>query len=212
MMKIDDLPYKMGWADRLLIKKLHKYIADFDRYDKAKTAKIFAKIMAKNVEFISDEASQTHMIACAYIMATYQQLQLKGDDQQQAIDKLTWAFKQPGRLMMSGFMRLWLWLSRDIRHQLILENERKVKSYGRQFEFSSERGALNYTSIVHICGYHDFFKRNLCPELTAIFCEWDFVWIDEIKKQNCGVRCERPCTVGAGADCCRFEFYFHEAE
>ncbi|MBL1419786.1 MAG: L-2-amino-thiazoline-4-carboxylic acid hydrolase [Alphaproteobacteria bacterium] len=211
-MKIDDLPYKMGWADKLLIKKLHKYIADFDKYDNRKTAKIFAKIMAKNVGYITDEPSQTHMIACAYIMATYEQLRLNGDDQQQALDKLTWAFKQPGRLMVTWGMRLWLWLSRDIRGGIEHENIRKEKLYGQQFEFSAEIGESHYISVVSVCGYHEFFKRNSYPELTAIFCAWDVLWTDEIDKQNCGVRFERPCTLGMGGDCCRFEFYFDEIE
>ena len=200
----------MGWADKLLIKKLHKYIADFGKFDNRETAKIFTEILAKNTRYITDEPSQTHIIACAYIMATYQQLRLNGESQQQAITKLTWAFKQPGRFMVTWGMRLWLWFSRDVKAGIKLENIRKEKSYGEQFKFSAEIDELSYISVVHICAYHEFFKRNLCPELTAIFCDWDVLWTDEIEKQNCGVRFERPCTLGTGGDCCRFEFYFDE--
>lgn len=209
-MRIRNLPYKMGWAGKLLIKKLHNYIDDFNIDSIRETASIFEKIMAKNIEFISNAPSQTHIMACAYVMATYKQMLANGDSREAAIDKLTWAFQQPGRLIVTWPMRIWLWFSHDAKNGIVRENQRKVKSYGKEFKFSDERGEFHYTSVVNVCGYHEFFKRNLCPELTVIFCEWDVLWADEIGKQDCGIRFERPCTLGRGGECCRFEFHFDE--
>lgn len=202
----------MAWADKLLVKKLHKYIAEFSKSNHLEAVENFKRIVADNIQYIEDEPSQSHMLACAYIMACYDRIIDSGVSQDVAIERLSYAFRQPGRLAMTCIMRLSLWFSRDSRKMIEVETTRKSKNYGAQFSFSEERGENHFISVVSKCGYHDFFVRNLRPELTRLFCEWDILWIDEIERQNNGIRFERPSTIGWGGSCCRFEFYFDENE
>lgn len=63
-------------------------------------------------------------------------------------------------------------------------------------------------SDTHIrsCLFNDFFRAHGAPELTPVFCALDSIWVEELHKPRYGVRFERPTTLAAGGDACRFEF------
>lgn len=63
-------------------------------------------------------------------------------------------------------------------------------------------------SHTHIrkCLFNDFFRAHGAPELTRVFCALDSIWVDELHRPRYGVRFERPTTLAAGDDACRFEF------
>ncbi|MDX1377012.1 MAG: L-2-amino-thiazoline-4-carboxylic acid hydrolase [Burkholderiales bacterium] len=63
-------------------------------------------------------------------------------------------------------------------------------------------------SHTHIrrCLFNDFFRAHGAPELTRVFCALDSIWVDELHQPRYGVRFERPTTLAAGGDACRFEF------
>jgi hypothetical protein len=50
-------------------------------------------------------------------------------------------------------------------------------------------------------------KANGAPELTLAFCTFDNLWGDLLKGDDYRVRFERPTTIAAGDDSCRFEFW-----
>jgi len=63
-------------------------------------------------------------------------------------------------------------------------------------------------SDTHIrkCLFNDFFGAHGAPELTPVFCALDSIWVDELHRPRYGVRFERPTTLAAGGDACRFQF------
>lgn len=63
-------------------------------------------------------------------------------------------------------------------------------------------------SFTHItkCLFNDFFRAHGAPELTAVFCHLDSIWIDELHRPQYKVRFERPTTLAKGGDACRFQF------
>jgi len=63
-------------------------------------------------------------------------------------------------------------------------------------------------SDTHIrkCLFNDFFRAHGAPELTRVFCALDAIWVEELHRPRYGVRFERPTTLAAGGDACRFEF------
>ena len=63
-----------------------------------------------------------------------------------------------------------------------------------------------YLVNVKKCFYHNFFVANEVPQLTPIFCDFDNVWGDELKKKGINVRFDRPETMGYGGDMCKFQF------
>jgi hypothetical protein len=80
--------------------------------------------------------------------------------------------------------------------------------FGSTFTFEREQDdehayLLNVTS----CFYHNFFSKNNAPELTAIFCEFNNIWIEHIDSKKHNFRFERTETMGFGGRKCSFYFY-----
>lgn len=63
-------------------------------------------------------------------------------------------------------------------------------------------------SDTHIrrCLFNDFFRAHRAPELTPVFCALDSIWVDELHQPRYGLRFDRPTTLAAGDDACRFQF------
>jgi L-2-amino-thiazoline-4-carboxylic acid hydrolase len=56
------------------------------------------------------------------------------------------------------------------------------------------------------CLFNDFYRAHGAPELTALFCALDGVWIEELHRARYKTRFERPTTLANGDDACRFQF------
>ena len=63
-------------------------------------------------------------------------------------------------------------------------------------------------SHIHVtkCLFNDFYRAHGAPELTALFCALDGVWIEELHRARYKTRFERPTTLANGHDACRFQF------
>ena len=63
-------------------------------------------------------------------------------------------------------------------------------------------------SHTHIekCLFNDFFRAHGAPEVTPLFCALDSVWVEELHRPPYKVHFERPTTLAAGNDACRFQF------
>ncbi|WP_162932201.1 L-2-amino-thiazoline-4-carboxylic acid hydrolase [Solimonas sp. K1W22B-7] len=69
-------------------------------------------------------------------------------------------------------------------------------------------------SHTHItrCLFNDFFRTHGAPEVTSLFCALDTVWADELNQPRYKAHFERPTTLAAGDDACRFQFSRAEGE
>jgi hypothetical protein len=85
---------------------------------------------------------------------------------------------------------------------------RGKRMFGAGFEFEHTlRDETRSFFEVRTCFFHDYFTARDAPELTAVFCTLDTVWIDELADPRYGIRFERPATLADGADACSFCFY-----
>lgn len=97
----------------------------------------------------------------------------------------------------------------DKRKMIEYETRRKaINGYGITFTSHEENTKNSYVSVWSKYGFNDFFIRNDAAELTKTYSAWDSIWTNEISSKKCGIEFKRPCTLGLGGDCCRFEFYF----
>ncbi|HSW13568.1 MAG TPA: L-2-amino-thiazoline-4-carboxylic acid hydrolase [Solimonas sp.] len=69
-------------------------------------------------------------------------------------------------------------------------------------------------SHTHITGclFNDFFRAHGAPEVTRLFCALDTVWVEELHQPRYKARFERPTTLAAGDDACRFQFSRADSE
>jgi hypothetical protein len=79
--------------------------------------------------------------------------------------------------------------------------------YGAGFAFERVVDTLDrYLGRAHACVYHALNTRFGVPELTAVWCEWDLVWLGAVDPARHGFTARRPETIGRGADHCDFGF------
>jgi hypothetical protein len=67
---------------------------------------------------------------------------------------------------------------------------------------------------IHVtkCLFNDVCRAQGAPELAPLFCALDAVWIEELHKARYAAHFERPTTLAAGNDVCRFQFSRVEGE
>ncbi len=207
-MKKLETKYALDWQDKSFIKSFAKNIKSFSAKERQSAEERFIEIFNSQKNYISDKQSQSHLLMCSFALAVFENLNLK-KNQEGSIQELTTALKQFGGKYIQWSMKIMLWIKQDKKK--FIENaaiEKSRATYGESFEIMELRAENTFSSIVKKCGYYEFFKRNGIPELTKIFCEWDSLWADEINKQNCGVRFERPTTLANNDEDCRFEFHY----
>ncbi|MBO0859096.1 MAG: L-2-amino-thiazoline-4-carboxylic acid hydrolase [Chloracidobacterium sp.] len=73
-------------------------------------------------------------------------------------------------------------------------------------EFADEKTADMVVLVVRRCAYHKFFVDHGEPTLTPVLCVFDRVWMEIIDRSDRSIRMERPSTISAGEDSCRFRF------
>ena len=204
------LPHKISYFDWSLIRRMPRYIALFGASDRRDVQARILQLVQGDVAVVTDPQSQGHLLACALVQASFECLVAKGVARAVAIELLMAAFQKPGGLTIKLIMRLALLFSRDKRQMIERETRAKIDTqYGEQFEFEEESSDISFVSVVKRCAYFDYFQRHQLPELMPIFCAWDALWIDEIKRdRNSNIRFERPTTLGWGGQTCRFEFSF----
>jgi hypothetical protein len=129
--------------------------------------------------------------------------------QSQALEWVREALIEPSRKKIIFFTRLTLRLKRDpLPLVSAISKGKQAKAYGAAFEMEHETDDLRsyFTTRVKKCLYHDFFCANGSPEMTRVFCAFDDTWGNVLETGEYGVKFERPTTLGAGDDMCRFQF------
>jgi hypothetical protein len=132
--------------------------------------------------------------------------------QQKAIAILQTALSRRFRKQTQGYM--------DARFGI--SQERPEEAFDRISQNYKARGELlfgsrftyvqavqdKHRSHTHItkCLFNDFFRAHGAPEVTSLFCALDSVWADELNQPHYKAHFERPTTLAAGDDACRFQF------
>lgn len=168
-----------------------------------------AGLLQANQNLAVDAQAVSNMQLTSLALATYRVVQHRGMETRQALAFVKDVLVEPNRKRIQFGMRLMLHFSRDPLNMLATISENKeTQMYGKAFEFERETDARQtyYHSTVKKCLYHDFFRANGAPELTAVFCSWDDLWGDLMRTGEYGVRFTRPATMGYGGDRCLFQF------
>jgi hypothetical protein len=79
--------------------------------------------------------------------------------------------------------------------------------FGQAFVYEQDVHTVQ-ASFVNIrrCFFNDFFTANGAPELTPLFCYMDTLWAATLHQGSYNVAFNRPTTLAAGGDRCRFQF------
>ncbi len=94
--------------------------------------------------------------------------------------------------------------------QRVSENflSRGQERFGAHFTYERDvsDAARSFVSITR-CLYNDVLRRVCCPEVIPVFCAMDAIWAADVTHPRYKLRFERPTTLAAGDDKCRFQFF-----
>ncbi len=204
--------YPLSWYDKSFMRSFIRNVTSLSSEERENAIRRFVEIFNAEASNITDRASQSHHIMCAFVLAAYEQLRSK-TGKQEAISELAEALKKHGGKFMKWGTRMVMKILSKKKLRNFIENfslRRSQEAYGDTFLIVEERGEDYFASVVKRCGYFEFLKRKGVPELTKVFCEWDTLWSNEINRAGKGVRFARPTTIAGNAQECRFEFYYEE--
>ena len=172
-----------------------------------------ARLANENAALAVDAASRRWLTLCFVLLAAYRTLRPLVGDGPTAVAVLQSSMTAPFRAGIKAFIRDRFGISQDAPQdafERIAETfqSRGEERFGRAFTFVSdgrdeERSFTNITT----CLFNDFFRANDANELTAVCCAMDYVWAEELAHPRYAVRFERPTTLAAGDDACRFRFF-----
>jgi L-2-amino-thiazoline-4-carboxylic acid hydrolase-like protein len=172
-----------------------------------------ARIGREHTRLAVDSAGARWLTLCSVLLAAYRRLLAVGEDKATALAILQTAMTVPFRAGIHAFIRDRFGISQDAPQDAFERiaatfQSRGEQRFGRAFTFvagvrDDRRSFTNITT----CLFDDFFRANGVPELTAVCCALDLVWADELAHPRYGVRFERPTTLSAGDDACRFRFF-----
>jgi L-2-amino-thiazoline-4-carboxylic acid hydrolase-like protein len=172
-----------------------------------------ARIGSEHIQLGVDAAGRRWLTLCSVLLAAYRKLLSVGEDRTTALAILQTAMTVPFRAGIHAFIRDRFGISQDAPQDAFERiaatfQSRGEQRFGRAFTFVADVGdeRHSFTNIT-TCLFNDFFRANGVPELTAVCCALDLVWADELAQPRYGVRFERPTTLAAGDDACRFRFY-----
>ncbi len=172
-----------------------------------------ASIASENAALAVDAAGRRWLMLCSVLLAAYRTLLPLIGDSPTALSVLQSAMTAPFRAGIKAFIRDRFGISQDAPGEAfdrIAETfqSRGEERFGRAFTFVPDvnNGEQSCTNITR-CLFNDFFRANNANELTVVCCAMDYVWAEELAHPRYGVRFERPTTLAAGDDTCRFRFF-----
>lgn len=85
---------------------------------------------------------------------------------------------------------------------------RGEERFGAAFVYEQEVSddARSFVNIRR-CLYNDFLSAIGMPQVTPLFCAMDMIWAEDVTHPRYNLRFERPTTLAAGGDACRFQFF-----
>ena len=175
------------------------------------------RIGSANAALAIDAAGRRWLRLCSVLLAAYRLLLPLVRDSGAALEVLRSAMTRPFKAQITGFLRDRFGISQDAPGEAFARIAETFQSRGQErfgcaFTFVSDGqdDARSFTKITK-CLFNDFFRANDAGELTAVCCAMDYVWAEELAHPRYGVRFERPTTLAAGDDACRFRFFRNAA-
>ncbi len=169
-------------------------------------------IRESNQSRVVDEPSKNHLELTSLILATYRVLNHVMSDRKAILDLMRQTMAEPLKDHMPVYLTQRFGIEPDVPSEAFEAAAMNFKQRGEQlfgtaFQYeqevqTSERSFVN----IRRCFFNDFFRANDAPELTPLFCYMDTLWADALHEGEYNVRFERPTTLAAGDDMCRFQF------
>ena len=170
------------------------------------------RMAADNAAFGVDAAARRWLMLCAVLLAAYRRLSPVVGSSATAVSLLQTSMTTPFRAGIHAFIRDRFGISQDAPHEAFDRiadtfQNRGEQRFGRAFTFVPVvRDDRHSVTKITKCLFNDFFRANGVPELTSVCCAMDLVWADELAHPRYNVGFERPTTLAAGDDACRFQF------
>jgi L-2-amino-thiazoline-4-carboxylic acid hydrolase-like protein len=172
-----------------------------------------ARLAEINAARAIDGPSQRWLMVCCLTLATYRVLKPFVGDGRTVLELLQDALAQPLKTNIKEYVAERFAVSQDAPSDAFDRvsqhfTTRGEERFGQAFEYVQDvqDATRSFTKITK-CFFNDFFRANDAPEVTPIFCALDFVWADELADVRYALRFERPTTLAAGDDACRFQFF-----
>jgi hypothetical protein len=161
---------------------------------------------------IIDPPSERWVTFCSLLLAAYRTLMVLTGDRLRVISVIEEAIARPLMLHMDVYLEDRFGIPPDAPKEAfdrIAANfrTRGEERFGATFTYVQEAQDQDRTHItITKCFFNDFLVENGAPELIPVLCALDMVWAGEIEHPRYGVHFERPTTLAAGEDACRFQF------
>lgn len=169
-------------------------------------------IREANQARVVDEPSQHHLELTSLILASYRVLVPIMQDREAILTLLRNVLAEPLQSQMQTYLTQRFGIDPTIPAQAFgaaAENfkQRGEQRFGKAFQYEQEVQTPEQSFVnIRRCFFNDFFRTNGAPELTPLFCFMDTLWADALHEGKYNVRFERPTTLAAGDDMCRFQF------
>lgn len=163
-------------------------------------------------KFKIDDASTGIVEHASFTVALYKALRKRGFAAQEAVSAIIAAMSKWVLENAEAYSFARLGVSRaepekafaNIRQNF---KKRGEERFGSHFAYEQEvsdesRSFVNITR----CLYNDLLRAIGYPEVIPVFCAMDTIWAADITHPRYGVRFERPTTLAANGDKCRFQF------
>lgn len=163
--------------------------------------------------FRIDEPSAGIVAQTALVSATHDVLCEAGVDGQTAIRAMVDALAVWVRANAQAYSLARLGISPEAPDQAFESARENFKArgeqrFGRHFEYvqevaDDERSFVN----IHRCLYHALGRHLGKTEVTPVFCAMDMIWAEDATRAPYNLAFQRPTTLAAGGDRCRFQFF-----
>ncbi len=200
------------WFLEILTEKLAQTLPDratalIDEIEAAVPA-----IRQANQSRVVDEPSKNHLELTSLILATYRVLSTVMPDREAMLSLLRQTMAEPLQAHMQRYLMQRFGIEPDVASEVFEAaamnfKQRGEQSFGKAFQYEQEVQTSKQSFVnIRRCFFNDFFRANDALELTPLFCFMDTLWADALHEGEYNVRFERPTTLAAGDDMCRFQF------
>ncbi len=169
-------------------------------------------IRESNQSRVVDEPSQNHLELTSLILASYRELSNVMSDRDAILNLMRQTMAEPLKDHMQVYLTQRFGIEPDVPSEAFEAaasnfKQRGEQSFGNAFQYEQEVHTSEQSFVnIRRCFFNDFFRANDAPELTPLFCYMDTLWADALHEGAYNVRFDRPTTLAAGDDMCRFQF------
>ena len=173
---------------------------------------VVPEIRQLNQSRVVDEPSKNHLELTSLLLASYRVLNTVMSDREAILSLMRQTLAEPLQDYMQRYLTQRFGILPDAPTEAFDAaatnfKQRGEQSFGKAFQYEQEVQTTEQSFVnIRRCFFNDFFRANDAPELTPLFCFMDTLWADALHEGDYNVRFERPTTLAAGDDMCRFQF------